>query len=134
MDSAPVIEVLALARAVLAAGRCRGPFASDGTGEVEVEITSPNATCYCAAGAMHFAAWQLGLAGDHPAFLTARRYLSEVAYAFLLTRAENSELLWSILRTNNSLNWAIFANDYARLTDPEMLALYDDAAALVGGK
>lgn len=130
MNATQVLDLLALGRALQEAGRCQGPFASDG--QYEVDIQSPAATHYCAAGALHFACWHLGIDQRSREFDKAREIISKVARKFLEARPLETYVKRSL--EDSTINCAILANDHGKLTDAEMLSIWDDAAAMVNPK
>lgn len=111
MDAAQVVEVLALARAFVEAGWCQGGLATDHAG-IPCGAWEPTAADFCALGALHRARLELGLSRYDPPVAMAEQLLDEAS------GCDDMALL----------------NDAPTTTKRQVLALFDQAAARVGGK
>lgn len=108
--SARVLDVLALARAVVEAGHCKGHYAVDISG-APTQTYNPAAAAYCASGAVSAALGALGL---------PLRVLAATDRALQDTCQEQYGC------------WVEQFNDAPATTQADVLALFDQAAARVG--
>lgn len=109
MDSAPVLDLLILARAFVEAGWARGEWALDRDGE-KVLVHEDAAVRFCVAGALRRAGWELAV---------SRR-----------TQGVAEDLLGDVLHSDRLGDF----NDDPATTQADVLALFDQACERVVGK
>lgn len=117
MDSAPVLNLLILARAFVEAGWCKRSYAK--AGRKKVYVFCPTADRYCASGALSNALHETG--SDLP--LDRVIQLRDLAFAILksVTGVHGAKCLE---------HW----NDAHGRKQTDVLALFDQACERVGGK
>lgn len=109
MDSSRVLDVLALARAFVAAGHCKGHVARTGGGG-NCLPWHPAAAAFCALGALERAGFELGIDRGSALYHTAEDLLDSLSLEYDM----------------------VTFNDAPETTQADVLALFDQAAARVG--